>query len=153
MTDVYIFSQRVFDALMADMKWNDSTIDLIDDTAIISICNTDGSTKHWFKENHDNVLNLDFDDNEHPTPGANIISMSEEQAKQIVDFYEKNINANCFIVHCEAGISRSAAVATCFIDFLRMHGMNNNCTLHKNSFYCPNSHVERLIHREFMTRN
>ena len=149
MAEVYIFSQRQFDKVMSDMGWNDSTIAKINNAAIISICNTDGSMEHWFKEQHNNVLNLDFDDNEHPIPGYEIQSMTERQAKMIVNFFKKHIDVEYFIVHCEAGISRSAAVATCFIDFLHMNGIRGN-TLHKNFSYCPNSHVERLIHREFL---
>lgn len=152
MAQIYILSQAQFNRAMAEMCWNDSTIDNIKDTAIISICDTNGSMVHWFKDQHHNVLNIDFDDNEHPIPGAPIYAMTEAQAKKIVDFYEKNINVDNFIVHCAAGISRSAAVATCFMDFLHMHNIQGH-TLHKNFSYCPNSHVERLIHREFQNRN
>ena len=67
MINVYIFSQKQFKAVMKDMGWNDNTIDLIQDSAIISICNTvtnivDSSMSHWFEKNHNNVLNIDFDD-------------------------------------------------------------------------------------------
>ena len=44
------------------MSWYDDTIDMITDTAIVSICNTDRSMIHWFADKHNNVLNLDFDD-------------------------------------------------------------------------------------------
>jgi predicted protein tyrosine phosphatase len=152
MAQIYIFSYRQFNKVMEDMGWNDSNIDNLTNTAIVSICDTDGSMPHWFKEQHHNVLNIEFDDNEHPVPGANIIALTENQAKLIVDFYENNINVEYFIVHCAAGISRSAAVATCFMDFLHMHNIKGH-TLHKNFSYCPNSHVERLLHQEFMRRN
>lgn len=152
MADIYINSQRQFDRIMSDMGWNDSTIDLINDTAIISICNTDGSMVHWFKYNHDNVLNIDFDDVEHDIPDLGVFAITPEQAKTIVDFFEKHINARNFIVHCEAGISRSAAVAICFLDFLHMNEIKGN-TLHKNFSYCPNARVERLIHQELSKRN
>lgn len=135
------------------MGWNDSTIDNIKDTAIVSICDTSGKMIHWFKRNHENVLNIDFDDNEHPDPEApEIHAMTEEQAVIIVDFFEKHTDKKNFIVHCAAGISRSAAVATCFMDYLHMNGIKGH-TLHKNFSYCPNSHVERLLHKEFRQRN
>ena len=152
MANIYIFSQRQFNSVMSDMGWNDSTIDLINDTAIISICNTDGSMVHLFKYNHDNVLNLDFDDVEYDVPEMGIVAITPRQAKLIVDFFEKHIDAKNFIVHCEAGISRSAAVATCFMDFLHMNGIKGN-SLHKNFSYHPNPRVERLIHQELSKRN
>lgn len=152
MAHIYIFSQGQFNQVMNKLNWNDSTIDKINDTAIISICDTSGSMEHWFKHNHENVLNIDFDDNEHPVPGAPIYALTEEQAKEIVDFFEKHINVDNFIVHCAAGISRSAAVATCFMDYLHSKGIKGHA-LHKNFSYCPNSHVERLLHKEFRERN
>ena len=152
MAEVYVFSQRQFNKVMNDMGWNDSNIERINDAAIISICNTDGSMEHWFKEDHDNVLNVEFDDDEHSAPGAKIKVMSPRQAKAVVDFYEQHINARYFVVHCEAGISRSAAVAQCFIDFLKMHGVRD-VTLHENFAFCPNAHIERLLHRELYRRN
>ncbi len=152
MAEVYIFSYKHFNNVMKDMGWNDNTINKVHDTAIISICNNDGTMEHWFKRNHRNVLNLNFDDTTYDLPEAGIYSLSEEQAKLIVDFYEKNINVDNFIVHCEAGISRSAAVAVCFLDFLHMNGISGG-TLHQNFAFSPNPKVERLIHQEFSKRN
>ena len=150
MAEVYIFSQRQFNKAMTDMGLNDNNIEQHDDIAIISICNSDGSMVHWFKEDHKNVMNLDFDDVEYDSKDN--YAMTQDQAKQIVDFYEQHINVKYFIVHCEAGISRSAAVATCFIDFLHSNGIRGH-TLHENFSYCPNAHVVRLIHRELYRRN
>ena len=36
------------------MSWYDDTIDMITDTAIVSICNTDRSMIHWFADKHNN---------------------------------------------------------------------------------------------------
>lgn len=134
------------------MGWNDNTIDLITDSAIVSICNTDGSMIHWFKKQHNNVLNIDFDDSTFDDEESGIFSITESQAKDIVDFFENNIHVDNFIVHCEAGISRSAAVAVCFVDFLHINGIRD-ITLHENFSFHPNPKVERLIHKEFSNRN
>ena len=66
--------------------------------------------------------------------------------------FEKNIDKNHLIVHCEAGISRSSATALCWIDFLRMNNIRD-ITLHQIQSICPNPKVERLIHSEFSKRN
>lgn len=157
MINVYIFSQKQFNGVMKDMGWNDNTIDLIEDTAIISICNTpsnlaDNQMVHWFNKNHDNVLNLDFDDTTFDDEEIGIHSITQKQASQIVDFFEKNIDKKNMIVHCEAGISRSSATALCWIDFLHMNNIRN-ITLHQVQSICPNPKVERLIHLEFSKRN
>lgn len=151
MINVYIFSQRQFNSVMKDMGWNDNTIDYIDDTAIISICNTNGSMVHWFNDNHNNVLNLDFDDVTFTDEEAGSYALTGSQASMIVDFFEQHTDAKNMVVHCEAGISRSAAVAVCFVDFLRMIG-KRDVTLHKNYAFSPNPLVERLIHKEFENR-
>ena len=60
MVNVYIFSQKQFNKIMKDMSWYDDTIDMITDTAIVSICNTDRSMIHWFADKHNNVLSTNF---------------------------------------------------------------------------------------------
>ena len=152
MINVYIFSQKQFNKIMEDMSWRDDTIDMITDTAIVSICNTDRSMIHWFADKHNNVLNLDFDDVLSTDEEAGIFALNDEQAKILVDFFEEHIDVQNFIVHCEAGISRSAAVAVCFVDFLHMNG-KRDITLHENYAFSPNPLVERLLHREFVNRN
>ena len=152
MVNVYIFSQKQFNKIMKDMSWYDDTIDMITDTAIVSICNTDKSMIHWFADKHNNVLNLDFDDVLFTDEEAGIFALNDEQAKILVDFFEEHKDVQNFIVHCEAGISRSAAVAVCFVDFLHMNG-KKDITLHKNYAFSPNPLVERLLHREFVNRN
>ena len=133
-------------------SWNDNSIDAVHDTAIVSICNSDDSMSHWFNSNHKNVLNLDFDDTTFDDEELGIHSINEEQAKSIVDFFETHKDVANFVVHCEAGISRSAAVAICFVDFLHMNDVKD-ITLHENYSFHPNPKVERLIHKEFSKRN
>lgn len=58
---------------------------------------------------HKAVLRLEFDDIPHHIPGYKMFSTF--QAKQIIRFAEQVPDGEILIVHCEAGISRSAAVA------------------------------------------
>lgn len=73
-----------------------------------------------FKSQYQNVLEVSFDDLSYDD--LNIISkesiekehikiFSEELALKIINFLNKNPNASQIVVHCNAGISRSVAVA------------------------------------------
>jgi predicted protein tyrosine phosphatase len=62
------------------------------------------------------ILRLNFDDVEVDTTGgwgSGYFTISKEQAKSVVDFLlaAKENNVEILVVHCEAGISRSAGVA------------------------------------------
>ena len=71
-------------------------------------CKFSHDNTHYL-ENSENVLNIEFDDVEEDNEVAK--SITEEQAKTIVDFIYKHIKLrNHFIIHCRAGQSRSQAV-------------------------------------------
>jgi predicted protein tyrosine phosphatase len=75
--------------------------------------------KHYFNENHSNVLNLDFDDVEKDVTlkdGSTYKSFSPQDAAKVIEFIEKNENKD-FIIHCHAGISRSGAIAQFMRDY------------------------------------
>jgi predicted protein tyrosine phosphatase len=79
----------------------------------------DRDNLHWFKKNHDNVLNLEFDDVESDVAldGKNKYkAFSEEQAREVAEFIDKNKNKT-FLIHCLAGISRSGAVGRFLYDY------------------------------------
>ena len=118
---IKVLSQYLFDEDMKMMGLND---DNVEDTtmAFISIIGTpecltyyldEGSTKHYFK-NHDNVLNLDFDDIECDVMynGHHFKCMSMEQAEKVVDFVDKILDKGVDVIegHCRAGMSRSRAI-------------------------------------------
>lgn len=118
--EVIVLSKREFDSLMLENGVNDNNVEKIDPTCFISITDTDKSVSgryHFFKNNHPNVLNLDFDDVEKdgessPTQLYNTKAFSEEMASELIDFINKNKHKTQFIVHCMAGISRSGAIGT-----------------------------------------
>lgn len=108
---------------MKKMGLNDENVES-QKAAYISIIGTsecltyyldEGHTKHYFKD-HDNVLNLEFDD----ISGNNVLynghlfkTITMEQAEKTVDFIEKTFESdiNTIFIHCRAGMSRSRAIA------------------------------------------
>ena len=83
-----------------------------DSYAVISIQDTkDGGFGYELKENRycKAVLTVYFDDIEKPQPGLKM--MSHSQAEEIVEFIRAHSDdADTLLIHCFAGISRSAAV-------------------------------------------
>ena len=68
---IVVLSHYLFDEKMRECGLNNQNVDNLKDTAFISIIGTkecleyyldEGETKHFFMNNHENVLNLDFDD-------------------------------------------------------------------------------------------
>lgn len=120
----YVYSKRDFENEMRKNDWRDSVPSNI---AVISICCTedcirgylvardpDTNDDHWFANNSDNILNIDFDDiiqDELVSNGFTYRCITTEQAKVLHDFIHKHANAgHDFYIHCRAGKSRSQAV-------------------------------------------
>lgn len=61
------------------------------------------------------ILPISFDDIDREKPGC----ISDEQAREIADFVDNAVRAGIrgILVHCEAGIGRSAAVANAIEEF------------------------------------
>jgi hypothetical protein len=118
---IEVCSHYAFDnAMKHTLHLND---DNVEDSgmAFISIIGTpecltyyldEGDTKHYFKD-HENVLNLDFDDigTDVIFNGNHFKTMNFEQAEKAVDFIEKMLDkgVTLFMIHCRAGMSRSRA--------------------------------------------
>lgn len=119
MKKVEAYPHKVFDTICRENGWVDTNVEKLDNIAFISIIGTkdvldhylkeDG--EHWFKEKHPNVLNLEFDDVKEDIEweGYKAYAITDEQAKQIVEFIEKNLGKQ-FYIHCRAGVSRSGAI-------------------------------------------
>lgn len=58
-------------------------------------------------------LRLNFDDVTHTLPigGMIVVPFDEAMGSQVLDFIEGNLERN-FVIHCDAGMSRSVAVAS-----------------------------------------
>ncbi|MDR2568741.1 MAG: hypothetical protein LBD23_00405 [Oscillospiraceae bacterium] len=115
------------------------------DTAIISITDPESlensfEDQAWIK----GILRLEFDDVEdnESVDRERYIHMNEEQAEQIVDFAYKHYNdVKRFLIHCEAGASRSAAVAVALSEHFEKHDNN----IWNDRRYFPNNHVYSLL--------
>lgn len=120
---IHVLSKYRFDTKMEQEGWNDNNIP--SDKAFISICCTPDikknyiedykhkSDEHWFKENHPNVLNLNFDDiqeDKKETAWGMAYGMTDEDANKIVEFAKQNADKEDLYLHCMAGKSRSVAV-------------------------------------------
>ena len=92
------------------------------------------------------ILKLKFHDltKEYAVLEKQPVLMDENQAKQIIDFIQKNAGQN-FIIHCCAGVSRSVAVASFMRDFM---GYNVKYTeVHDDQF--RNVHVYNMLKKVY----
>lgn len=82
------------------------------------------------------VCHLNFDDvSSQNVPGT--IPFTKDHADAIIDFMNANLDANILVVHCDAGISRSPAVASAIAEyyfndqqFYRHHPCYNRMVYH-----------------------
>ena len=116
-------------------------------TAIISITDTDKADV-IFEKNETNgiraVLRLKFDDVERDYKNEHCIT--KEDAESIVKFVNKNKNkVDKFIVHCEAGVSRSAGVGAAIMKALN----GDDWDVFKNPLKCPNMKCYRMVLNAF----
>ena len=145
---VSVYSKDDFNKTMENLGLNDSNVDKYFGTyAMISIGSGPSrsesenlTNQHYFKYDHINVLNLDFDDNtdtgsrykksggkedayynDEPNKKLivykNPILFTKKMAKQIKSFVNKNIGAK-FLIHCMMGQSRSAAIGREIIKYI-----------------------------------
>ena len=114
-------------------------------------------TKHYFSDNHKNILNLDFDD-----IGQDVLyhghlfkTMTMEQAEKAVDFIENIINEGikCIKIHCRAGMSRSRA----FAEFIYSYCIEHNIDVEyeeRNSYRTMlNQHVMRKLNHAYWKKH
>ena len=158
---VQTYSHRHFNEMCGDIGVNDSNVGTFVNTAFISICCTDECRQyylddkidHYFKQNNSNVLNIEFDDltEDKVWNGYQLKALTEEQAKQIVDFIDLNNGKNIYI-HCTAGISRSGAVATFIRDFYLTKEEQKVFDFNNPSIR-PNNHVLSLLKRVYYNKN
>lgn len=156
---IVVYNHKNFDTFCSHNAITDDNVETIfNNCAFISIIGTknclecylnEKSTKHWFKENHSNVLNLEFDDIDEDIKVNGILykALSAKQSLQLYEFIENNLGKT-FFVHCRAGKSRSQAVAK-FINEL----VDKYVIIHKAN--TVNSGVMKRLHiiRTFISDN
>ena len=105
-------------------------------------------------ENRVDLLQLAFHDRSsahwvnHPLVGQTYFQ--PEQAVQVLEFVDKNWdNIECLMVHCEAGVSRSAAIAAAITLIKNGRGADQEY-FSESTHYVPNMHVYRTILNKFI---
>ena len=122
------------------------------DVAIISIEATDECVRYYnerylesdfdnehFLKDADNILNVDFDDitEDLNYDGYHLKAITPEIAKNIYNFINRHLGKD-FIIHCNAGQSRSVAVARYILD---MFGDKYDLGKDSNTIDTPNIKV------------
>lgn len=148
----WCLSQRGFVTYCRQRGWKQLGVE--PDEAVISICcNPDVSSKvlggydyHYLKPS-ENVLDVEWDDitsDEETFLGTDIdgydqvtaYGITPDTARQVVDFIEKHRGMD-FVVHCNAGKSRSQAVIRYITEFYPEHSETNP----DNPCLYPNVHT------------
>lgn len=153
--NISVYSQGKFDYICSKLNLNDDNVEESDKDAFISIIGTEDcltryldepDTVHYFKDNHTNVCNLEFDDLSRDfvtSDGYHYKAMTDEQAKALFKFIESNLGKN-FTIHCRAGKSRSAAVGQFIKDFYPEQYSHIGY-----DWSTPNKHVYQLLSHEY----
>jgi protein tyrosine phosphatase len=91
----------------------------------------------------DKVFLFNFDDEEHPHPNA-MTELDAMHMVRVVNLFKDCVNK--IVVHCGAGISRSAGVAGALGKWLN----NDDSFIFNNPKFCPNKTCYRLVLNEAM---
>lgn len=142
-----VFSRR---DMQFYMHFPDKFYDNITPSMVISINSSDEPCLKIIKtlQNKINyVLSLQFDDIE---PGdyeeKYLVLMSKEDAKKIADFVNLHKhNVNTIIVHCDAGVSRSAGVCAAIMKAITGDDMK----IFNNKEFFPNIYCYKLVLNAF----
>ncbi len=165
MNIIHVFSQNDFEKKLRDLGLNNSNVNE-SDCAFIQIIGTpecrqyylNDDRRHYFVNcDSPNVLNLEFDDIDGDSitwKGHIFKGINEEQAKQCVEFIEKNKGKN-FFISCRAGKSRSQGVCRYILDMYgNEYGYDETKSCRKdNPCLTPNIRVVTMLKREFYKLN
>ena len=145
---VLVLNKPEFDSLMAHHGFTDDNIEKQTNFFFISVNDTMGTWSNpYFKEDHDNVLTLSFDDigeegEFSPTNEIHCVVFDEEMAENLYNFIVKNKDRKTCIVHCIAGVSRSGGVGLFINDFF---GGDKELFKRENSHIHPNWRVFSML--------
>jgi len=152
MKNIYAVSVVRFQEILKARGITDENVEA-QNTAFIQIGGTDLLSDYQFVlGDHNNVLCIRFDDcdeiTEHQIIGGDEYvgqyPMTEEKGKIIVDFVNKNIDKETFLVHCRAGQNRSGGVTKFLSELLKQtdgeYFMNNPLTK-------PNRRIVSILHK------
>lgn len=106
--------------------------------AMISITSLGAATFPWINaDTDDSLFRLNFLDTDEKES-----SISQEEAIRLAKFIKKWYpKVKKFIVHCEAGVSRSAGVAAAILKYFE----NDDSPIFDNAYFKPNMYVYRSV--------
>lgn len=136
MKNIKVFSRDSLEKYIKNIGFNEPTI-------VISISCPSDLVPRYLLYNIKNMVDkifVKFDDVECDWGGYT--SMSDEDAKNIVNFVFKHNDVNNIVVHCDAGISRSAGVAAALSKIFNNDDMEY---FSQESIYEPNMCCYREI--------
>lgn len=122
--------------------------------AIIRITSMTEFLPLWYRHEFSDVLELFFDDVTEETlvqlihqgnNKHNLVMFNQGHAEKIVEFFNVHkTSCDAFVVHCDAGVSRSAAVA---MSLAKYSGHIDAYTriITNVPAYCPNPHVRQVM--------
>lgn len=112
---------------------------------IISITDPFSKTNRFARTSYiKDVLRVEFDDIDQQSQGG--ILMNETHANTIASFVDKwKDKVDTIVVHCEAGVSRSAGTAAAILKFIN----NDDSPVFDNGRFCPNMHCYRMMLNAF----
>lgn len=157
---ISVYSHNDFDTKMYRMGLDTFNVEQETDKAFISIIGTPQCIEHYLHSNDthyfnnaNNVLNLEFDDideDELHWKDQIFYGITSEQARQCVEFIEKNIGKN-FYLHCKAGRSRSMGICRYILDMYgKEYGYDETKSCRKdNPCSTPNMRVVTILKREY----
>jgi len=146
---IFAYSKQEFDRFMREQSINDLNVESFDTYAFISILDVVGlDCDGYFEKEHSNVKIQYFGDygelDENIKEGFGVFS--KKQARELITFIETNKEKQIFIVHCSAGISRSAAVALFIND---LYGNSYKEFFNDNRQIQPNHVILRRLRKEY----
>lgn len=134
--DIVVFPKRAIPSLDTPLPW-----------AMISVSTVAGEWPEYDDKNCKAVLRMSFHDADPESMNPSPLTKPEDyfddlQANKVLDFVEsiENIGVNMLVVHCEAGISRSPAIAAAIAN-----RYFHNDKEYFEPPYCPNMHVYRKL--------
>ena len=125
---IKVYSQIDFNNVMKSNGIDDSNVENEKDSIFISITNRNGEIEHWFKENHKNVINLDFDDTS--SDNEELRTISDKQAESLMFFIDDNLskskddidvyinNNSTRFDYIEESISNNTFIAICLLAYI-----------------------------------
>lgn len=154
MKTVLAQSYNMFISTMESNGLSDDNVHEKDKTAFIEVMGEQDLPymPFHFKKDHPNVLRMIFDDVDEVVEAKylderdpkSLYPATEAQARQIVDFVDKNNGVDVFLIHCAAGVSRSAGIAK----FIYEHfGGNPSHFKMYNPHTMPNARIDSMLRR------